>query len=363
MSLATLLSETVGLWRNRPAATVVLAQSDFPDVSQAPPDTRRLIRDRRYCRVLAGSDQMEFDATSRAFAWKALEHEMALVPGGEVTLISDTAMTTRDGFELAADYEELVNVESFYLDRHCVTNAEFLKFVQAGGYADAQYWPEHVLPNLLQFVDQTGSAGPKHWVDGQPPEGKLDHPVVGVCWYEANAYATWVGKRLPSTEQWQRSGTWPKGHGGNGAETRYPWGNAFDPHKANVWASGVADTVPVDQFACGGTPNGVKQLIGNVWEWVDTQFLPTAEEYDYDELSIELNVGDSLVIYSDGFPDAENAAGEERLGSQPIIEALQEFEGTATQTIENLVSKVDDFITGGSQFDDMCMVCLKRSSE
>ncbi len=278
MSLASLLSETVGLWRNRPAVEILAKKSDFPDVSDAPPDTRRMIRDRRYCRVLTGADNIEFDQASRSFAWKALEHEMALVPGGEVTLISDTAVTTREGFELLADYEELVSVESFYLDRHCITNAEFQRFVQAGGYSDAQYWPEHVLPNLLQFVDQSGTAGPKLWKDGQPPEGKLDHPVVGICWYEANAYAIWVGKRLPSTEQWQRSGTWPKGHGGNGAETRYPWGNAFDPSKANVWASGIGDTVPVDQYGSGGTPNGVKQLIGNVWEWVDTQFLPTAEE-------------------------------------------------------------------------------------
>lgn len=278
MSLARLLSETVGLWRNQPATVILTPKSDFPDVSDAPPDTRRMIRDRRYCRVLTDTDEMNFDDVSRDFAWKALEFEMALVPGGEVTLISDTAVTTREGFELLADYEELVSVKSFYMDRHCITNAGFSRFVQAGGYTDPQYWPEHVLPNLLQFVDRTGNVGPKLWHNSQPPEGKENHPVVGICWYEANAYATWTGKCLPSTEQWQRSATWPKGHGGNGAEIRYPWGNAFDPSKTNVWASAVGDTVPCDQYARGGTPNGVKQLIGNVWEWVDTQFLPTAEE-------------------------------------------------------------------------------------
>ncbi|MEM1068169.1 MAG: hypothetical protein AAGI63_04680, partial [Planctomycetota bacterium] len=108
MSLANLLSETVGLWRNRPATDVLTPKNDFPDVSDAPPDTRRLIRDRRYCQVLTGTGTMQFDGASQQFAWKALEHEMALVPGGDVTLISDTAVTTREGFQLVADYEELV---------------------------------------------------------------------------------------------------------------------------------------------------------------------------------------------------------------------------------------------------------------
>ena len=110
------------------------------------------------------------------------------------------------------------------------------------------------------------------------PENRLDHPVVGICWYEANAYANWAGKRLPSTEEWQRAGTWAKGHSGNTFELRYPWGNAFDPSKANTWASGYGVTVPVQAFKLGNTPNGVRQLIGNVWEWVDTQFLPSTEE-------------------------------------------------------------------------------------
>ncbi len=110
-----------------------------------------------------------------------------------------------------------------------------------------------------------------------PPADKLDHPVVGICWYEANAYATWVGKRLPSSEEWQRAGTWPMGHAGDVTNQRYPWGDAFDPRKANTWDSGIGDTVAVAALTAGCTPNGVRQLIGNVWEWVDAQFHPNAE--------------------------------------------------------------------------------------
>jgi iron(II)-dependent oxidoreductase len=205
-------------------------------------------------------------------------HEMALVPGGDVCLLDDTAIATERSVELFSSPGELVPVQSLYLDRSCVTNADFAKFVAAGGYSDPQLWPEEVLANVLQFTDSTGHPGPKHWIDGAPPADRAEHPVVGVCWYEANAYATWVGKRLPTTEEWQRAGTWPKGQSGNGTEQRFPWGNSFDPSKANTWACGLSDTVPVSDFPTGNTPNGIHQLIGNVWEWVDAQFYPAAEE-------------------------------------------------------------------------------------
>ncbi len=277
MSLATLFSDAVGMWRHR-EAIIPDADTGFPNVADAPPDTRRLIRNRQYCRVLSSESNMPFDETSRTIAWKAVAHEMALVPGGEVCLVSDTVIATHGGLELTANSDELVSVESIYLDRDCVTNADYSKFVQAGGYGDPQLWPENVLPNVLQFVDASGHPAPKHWTHCNPPADQLDHPVVGICWYEANAYATWAGKRLPSTEEWQRAGTWPKGHSGDGTEMRYPWGNAFDPSKANTWPSRRGKTVAVDQYGAGNTPNGVRQLIGNVWEWTDAQFYPKAEE-------------------------------------------------------------------------------------
>lgn len=280
MSLATFITDAVGMWRQRPATPVVLPEENaaaFPDVSDAPPDSRRLIRDRRYCRVLVSLGDMPFDELSIRCAWKALEYDMALVPGGEVCLISDVVICEGNGFELAADPDELVMVESIYLDRDCVTNADFARFVQADGYSDPNHWPEEVLPNVLQFVDRTGQSGPSFWSNGEPPADVLDHPVVGISWYEANAYATWVGKRLPSTDEWQRAGTWPKGHSGDGSEQRYPWGNAFDPSKANIWASGAGGTLPVGDLETGNTPNGVRQLVGNVWEWVDAQFYPACE--------------------------------------------------------------------------------------
>ena len=202
---------------------------------------------------------------------------MALVPGGDIYLAGDTAVATHSGFEFATTDSEPIPVESVLLDRRCVTNADYARFVQSDGYTNAQLWPEDVLPSVLQFVDATGHPGPSGWSDGKPPAGKLDHPVVGICWYEASAYAAWAGKRLPTTTEWQRAGTWPKVQRGIGCELRYPWGNAFDPDKANTWSAGRGGTRPARDGVDGETPNGVRQLIGNVWEWVDAQFYPAAE--------------------------------------------------------------------------------------
>jgi iron(II)-dependent oxidoreductase len=179
---------------------------------------------------------------------------------------------TQAGFDLTTDMTEPEIVEAFYVDRYAVTNAEYAEFVVEGGYANVDLWPAEVLAQVLQFVDQSGSPGPRFWAHGRPPETKLKHPVVGVCWYEAMAYAKWAGKRLPTSAQWQQAGCWPTNESGQGSFLRYPWGNAFDPDNANTWASQKQGTVPVDQFQTGCTPNGTYQLIGNVWEWVDDVF-------------------------------------------------------------------------------------------
>jgi iron(II)-dependent oxidoreductase len=82
------------------------------------------------------------------------------------------------------------------------------------------------------------------------------------------AYTRWVGKRLPVAAEWQKAGGWPEQLSG-GACTRYPWGDLFDPERANLHASGIGQTVPVDAYPRGATANGIYQMSGNVWEWLD----------------------------------------------------------------------------------------------
>jgi iron(II)-dependent oxidoreductase len=181
---------------------------------------------------------------------------MALIPGGVVPVLESNGQVVPT--ELAA----------YYLDRAAVTNRQFHRFVQAGGYDNMEIWPQEVWPSLMRFCDRTGRPGPRHWENGKVPAGKADHPVVGVCWYEALAYARWVGKRLATAAEWQKAGGWPEQLSG-GSCNRYPWGDIFDPRRANLSTSGPGGTVPVREFANGSTPNGIYQMSGNVWEWLE----------------------------------------------------------------------------------------------
>lgn len=273
MSITSLFTQSMSAWWQRPApASQAVPLEDLPDLANAPPDVRRLIRDRRYGRLLAVDAEVPFDQPSQAFAWKAIEREMALVPAGQVWVAASLAATAGWTLESNANAHHRESVQSLYIDRYAVTNADYARFVAAGGYDDPDYWPAEMLPSVLQFVDSTGHPGPRFWSHGQPPAAKKSHPVVGVCWYEAAAYAEWAGKRLPTSAEWQRAGTWPQSSSSGSSEQRYPWGNAFDPKKANTRAAGRHDTVAVDALAEGRSLGGVHQLVGNVWEWVDGTF-------------------------------------------------------------------------------------------
>jgi iron(II)-dependent oxidoreductase len=229
------------------------------------------VKDQRYCRKLTESSHEKGGAHELQRAWQSLETLMAVVPRGEVIIANAGAnsFSRDDNLRSSAEAEgHRIAIESYYIDRYAVTNAEYYQFVAAGGYDQRDLWPEDIYAHVLKFVDATGYPGPAFWSQGKPPRDRHNHPVVGICWYEANAYAMWCGKRLPTCCEWQRAGTWS----GDGMEPKYPWGNSFDPKRANIWSSGKWDTVPVDAFFEGSTLNGIYQLVGNVWEWVGTLF-------------------------------------------------------------------------------------------
>ena len=102
-------------------------------------------------------------------------------------------------------------ITEFYIDRYEVTNREFQKFVDAGGYRDRRFWKQEFVSNGRKlsweeashlFLDATGEPGPAAWVAGRFPEGKGDLPVGGVSWFEAAAYAEFAGKSLPTVSHW-----------------------------------------------------------------------------------------------------------------------------------------------------------------
>ncbi len=105
-------------------------------------------------------------------------------------------------------------VPSFWIDRHEVTNRQFAEFIRAGGYRRPELWSLPTDDNgqaldfealMARLVDSTGMPGPATWAMGTYPAGQADHPVEGVSWYEAAAYAEWVGKELPTAFHWFRA--------------------------------------------------------------------------------------------------------------------------------------------------------------
>lgn len=224
------------------------------------PCAEQLIREGAYCRLLFERTENGWEQDAVQAAGEALQREMAYVPGGTTKLESILS-----GEESCFAPVEVTD-EAFFIDRYAITNAQYERFVNAGGYRKQELWPEEIFPLLFQFVDETGQPGPAEWEEGAPTQALREHPVVGICWYEASAYATWVGKRLPTSTQWQRAGTWWK------PNVRHPWGNSFERARAHTGSVQERHTMPVDAFPEGATPNGIHQLVGNVWEWTDTAF-------------------------------------------------------------------------------------------
>jgi iron(II)-dependent oxidoreductase len=217
---------------------------------------KRLVGEDRYAFVLLKEAMHEIGESDARAAWDLLRKQMALVPFGCISVVNS------DGTSLDTE------IAAFFLDRYAVTNRQYQKFVRAGGYDTLEIWPSQVWPSVVRFTDRTGQPGPRDWENGTFPAQQADHPVVGVCWYEALAYARWVGKRLAMASEWQKAGGWPDQLSG-GDCNRYPWGDLFDPERANLVPAQIGKTVAVSAFAGGATPNGIYQMTGNVWEWLD----------------------------------------------------------------------------------------------
>jgi formylglycine-generating enzyme required for sulfatase activity len=138
-----------------------------------------------------------------------------------------------------------VTLPQYAMDLTPVTNAQFAQFLQA-----SRYRPRHP-HNFL-----------RHWVNGAPPAGRENHPVVYVDLDDARAYARWAGRRLPTEEEWQYAAEGP-GH------TRFPWGEEMRTNVCNDETTG--GTTDVMRYPGGRSPFGCYDLCGNVWHWTESE--------------------------------------------------------------------------------------------
>ena len=241
----------------------------------------------RYALLLRPTVAENLDEEQMRHAVEAMQEGMALVPGGEVLLgQADAADECDEDGPDDCPPGRLVRVEQFFLDRHPVTNRQYYEFVADGGYEQTHFWDESIWTAVLDFVDRTGAPGPRFWKDGCCLHGLEEHPVIGVSWYEAAAFARWVGKRLPSDAEWVKAGSWPVPVADRSTtlQRKHPWGDMMDRARVNLWGSGPGQTVPVDSFPDGVSVGGVYQMVGNIWEWTRSDF--HANQYTPDALTL-----------------------------------------------------------------------------
>ncbi len=209
-----------------------------------------------------------------------------LVPAGTFTMGTSTDSWSLDNERPAHD----VDLASYLIDTVPVSNAAYRAFVEAGGYDDERLWT----PAGWRWRCESGKRAPAFWFrEGDAwlrrrfalveplPE---DEPVQHVCWFEADAYARWAGRRLPTEAEWEKAASWDAA---TRTKRRFPWGDeAPTDDVANLGQTRYRPTA-AGSFPEGASPSGVLQMIGDVWEWTSTDFTgyPGFRSFPYKEYS------------------------------------------------------------------------------
>ena len=194
------------------------------------------------------------------------------IPGGAMPL----GAGVDDGFVFDNEkWAHPVVIAPFRISRLAVSNAEFLRFVEAQGYRKREFWSHEG----WQWRQRSGRSAPVYWnfADGSWHTRRFDRwiklppeePVVHVNWYEADAFCRFAGRRLPSEAEWEYAALWDPS---SGTKRRFPWGDeSWTAERANLEQGAPAK---VHAYPSGNSAFGLRQMIGNVWEWTASRFLP-----------------------------------------------------------------------------------------
>jgi len=174
------------------------------------------------------------------------------IPEGSFLMGSHAA----EGIPASEGQQQEISLSTYNIGKYPVTIAQYAEFIKRSDYPA----PERV-----------------GWSGRKPPKTKLNHPVVGVSWYDAIAYCEWLSEmtqrpfRLPTEAEWEKAARGSDGR-------RYPWGDVWDAAKCNNQAE---ETTPVDAFPDGASPFGCLDMIGNASEWTSTLWGSNWQQSDY----------------------------------------------------------------------------------
>ena len=213
--------------------------------------------------------------------------ELVHVPSGEFIMGTDDRSQALDNERNA----HVVDLPGFYMDTTPVTNGAFLRFVEDGGYERRELWGE----KGWEYIEKVEIVAPKHWYKPEPHSWwterfgfdeplNLSAPVVHVSWYEADAYARWAGKRLPTEEEWEKAASWDPE---KGIKRLYPWGYEEPTRRLANLDQLAFRAAGAGAYPKGASAYGVLGMIGDVWEWTASDFYayPGFESFPYREYS------------------------------------------------------------------------------
>ncbi len=196
--------------------------------------------------------------------------EMIFVDGGRFTMGDSWGDGANDEIPVHS-----VELPPFYIDKYEVTNRLYARFIDEGGYENPEYWSY----DGWQWKTRNNITAPLYWGTGQYMSGPEypDYPVVGISYYEAEAYARFAGKELPTEAMWEKAARGTDGFSNLG--NKWPWGNEFHQNIGGVFVhcnyygnDGFEDRfpelAPVGSFPTGVSPYGALDMAGNVAEWV-----------------------------------------------------------------------------------------------
>ncbi|WP_420116019.1 ergothioneine biosynthesis protein EgtB [Micromonospora sp.] len=243
-----------------------------------------------------------------------------LVPAGPFTMGTSTDPWALDNERPA----HTVDLPAYVIDAAPVTNGAYREFLADGGYDDPRWWSAAG----WRHRTEAGLSAPMHWRRdgdgwayqrfGRWAPVRDDEPVVHVCWHEAQAYARWAGKRLPTEAEWEKAARWDPA---TGRSRRWPWGDDEPTAEHANLGQRHLWPAPVGAYPAGASPLGVHQLIGDVWEWTASPFHghPGFAVFPYREYSEVFFGGDYRVLRGGSFgTDRAACRGTFRNWDHPI---------------------------------------------